>query len=59
MKAISRRKAPQFALDAIDWRILAALQEDASLTNVELAERSASRRRPASSAFALEQTVLT
>jgi Lrp/AsnC family transcriptional regulator, leucine-responsive regulatory protein len=39
MKAVSRRKAPQFALDAIDRRILAALQEDASVTNVELAEK--------------------
>jgi Lrp/AsnC family leucine-responsive transcriptional regulator len=39
MKAVSRRKTPQFALDAIDRRILAALQEDASVTNVELAEK--------------------
>jgi Lrp/AsnC family transcriptional regulator, leucine-responsive regulatory protein len=39
MKAISRRKAPQLAIDAIDRRILAALQEDASMTNVELAEK--------------------
>ena len=38
MKAVSRRKAPQFKLDAIDRRILTALQEDASLTNVELSE---------------------
>ncbi len=30
---------PTPALDAIDWRILAALQEDGRLTNVELAER--------------------
>jgi len=39
MKAASRRKAPQFSLDAIDRRILAALQEDASLTNVDLADK--------------------
>jgi Lrp/AsnC family transcriptional regulator, leucine-responsive regulatory protein len=37
MKALSRREAPRFAIDAIDRRILAALQENASVTNVELA----------------------
>ena len=37
MKAFSRRKAPQLAIDAIDRRILAALQEDASVTNVDSA----------------------
>jgi Lrp/AsnC family leucine-responsive transcriptional regulator len=30
---------PKPSLDAIDWRILAALQENGRLTNVELAER--------------------
>jgi DNA-binding Lrp family transcriptional regulator len=39
MKALSRRKTPQLAIDAIDRRILASLQEDASITNVELAEK--------------------
>ena len=39
MRTVSRRNAPQFAIDAIDRRILAALQEDASVTNVELAEK--------------------
>ena len=39
MKALSRRKTPQFIIDAIDRRILSALQEDASLTNVELADK--------------------
>jgi Lrp/AsnC family leucine-responsive transcriptional regulator len=37
MKTASRRKASQFTIDAIDRRILAALQEDASMTNVDLA----------------------
>jgi len=36
MKVVSRRKLPQLAIDAIDRRILAALQEDA---NVGLAEK--------------------
>jgi Lrp/AsnC family leucine-responsive transcriptional regulator len=31
--------APYRALDSIDWRILAVLQEDARVANVELAER--------------------
>jgi Lrp/AsnC family transcriptional regulator, leucine-responsive regulatory protein len=39
MTALSRRKTPQFIIDAIDRRILSALQEDASLTNVELADK--------------------
>ena len=39
MKGVSRRKTPQFAIDAIDRRILVALQDDASITNVELAEK--------------------
>ena len=39
MKALSRRKTPQLIIDAIDRRILATLQEDASITNVELADK--------------------
>jgi DNA-binding Lrp family transcriptional regulator len=39
MKKISRHKLPPLTLDAIDLRILAALQDDASLTNVELAAK--------------------
>jgi DNA-binding Lrp family transcriptional regulator len=34
-----RHKAPRLAIDAVDRRILAALQEDASATNVELAAK--------------------
>ena len=37
IKTVSRRKAPQVTIDATDRRILAALQEDASMTNVDLA----------------------
>ena len=37
MKTVSPRKVPQFAIDAIDRRILAVLQEDASMTNVDVA----------------------
>lgn len=39
MKKNSRHKISQMTFDAIDLRILSELQEDASLTNVELAER--------------------
>jgi Lrp/AsnC family transcriptional regulator, leucine-responsive regulatory protein len=39
MRRLSQHKLPRFTLDAIDLRILAALQEDASLTNVELAAK--------------------
>lgn len=39
MKTISQHKSPPLVLDAIDLRILAELQEDASLTNVELSAR--------------------
>ncbi|HLW91472.1 MAG TPA: Lrp/AsnC family transcriptional regulator [Roseiarcus sp.] len=39
MRKVSQHKAPPFAPDAIDLRILAALQDDASVTNVELAEK--------------------
>ena len=39
MKKISQHKKPVSPLDAIDVRILSELQEDGSLTNVELAER--------------------
>ena len=35
----SRHKTPELSLDAVDRRILTALQEDASLTNVGLAAR--------------------
>jgi Lrp/AsnC family transcriptional regulator, leucine-responsive regulatory protein len=40
MRRPSQHKLPPFTLDAIDLRILAALQEDASLTNVELAAKA-------------------
>jgi len=36
---MARKKLPQITLDATDWKILARLQEDARLTNVELARR--------------------
>lgn len=39
MKARSRNKVPKLDLDAIDVKILTQLQEDASLSNVELAQR--------------------
>src|SRR5579862_7948508 len=39
MRKDSQHKAPLLAVDAIDLRILAALQEDASVSNVELAEK--------------------
>ncbi len=35
----SQHKAPEISLDAVDRRILAALQEDANLTNVSLAAK--------------------
>jgi Lrp/AsnC family transcriptional regulator, leucine-responsive regulatory protein len=37
MKAKTKQKAPKIDLDAIDLRILAALQDDSNVTNVELA----------------------
>ena len=40
MKRLLQHKLPPLTLDAIDLRILAALQEDASLTNVELAAKA-------------------
>jgi DNA-binding Lrp family transcriptional regulator len=40
MNTVYRRKAPQFAIDAIDQRILAALQQDAGTTNVDLAGKA-------------------
>jgi Lrp/AsnC family transcriptional regulator, leucine-responsive regulatory protein len=39
MKPPLQHKAPDISLDAVDRRILAALQEDASLTNVGLAAK--------------------
>jgi Lrp/AsnC family leucine-responsive transcriptional regulator len=36
---LRQHDTPTPALDAIDWRILAALQENGRLTNVELADR--------------------
>ena len=43
---------PGSKLDAIDRKILAELQADGRMTNVELASRSGFRRRPACAAFA-------
>ena len=39
MKKRTQQKMPAFLFDTIDVRILAELQEDGNLTNVELAER--------------------
>jgi hypothetical protein len=52
MKTVSPRKVPQFAIDAIDRRILAALQEGASMTNVDLAGKVGLPRPLASPASA-------
>jgi DNA-binding Lrp family transcriptional regulator len=46
MTLASRHKTPEFSLDAVDRRILTALQEDASLTNVGLAARVGSSPSP-------------